>query len=397
MENIFITEINIKKIRHLENIDIKLSDTHKKHLILTGKNGSGKTSVLDTIANYLDYAKPEEQSEKNFAAYEKRIFEYTKALDQAHTNASSDINLSFNTSWEQLKEEHLQGRLLLAYYKCDREFRADISGHVEKVFLDTAYTMSDAPKELFVKYLVDLKVTEALSKNNSNEAKANSISEWFVQFEKLLRIIFEDPTLELRFDEDRFSFFICQKGREPFDFNCMSSGFSAIMDIVLDIMMRMVKIKGRIFEFDLPGIVLIDEIETHLHLELQKKIMYILTKLFPNVQFIVSTHSPFILNSLDDVVIYDLENHILVENGLTDIPYDGIVKGYFQVDILSEKLKEKFDKYKSLVHKETLTDDDFEEIAELEMFLDEIPDYLALDITTEYQRLKEELEQREDI
>ena len=43
------------------------------------------------------------------------------------------------------------------------------------------------------------------------------------------------------------------------------------------------------------------------------------------------------------------------------------------------------------------TDDDFEKIAELEMFLDEIPDYLALDITTEYQQLKEELAQREDI
>ena len=177
----------------------------------------------------------------------------------------------------------------------------------------------------------------------------------------------------------------------------MSSGFSAIMDIVLDLIIRMVKKKGRIFEFDLPGIVLIDEIETHLHLELQKQIMHILTCLFPNIQFIVSTHSPFVLNSLDNVVIYDLENHIIVENGLSDVPYDGIVKGYFQVDTLSDTLKNKFQQYKTLVQKPKLTDDDFEKIAELEMFLDEIPDYLALDITTEYQQLKEELAQREDI
>ena len=162
-------------------------------------------------------------------------------------------------------------------------------------------------------------------------------------------------------------------------------------------MIRMVKKKGRIFEFDLPGIVLIDEIETHLHLELQKQIMHILTCLFPNIQFIVSTHSPFVLNSLDNVVIYDLENHIIVENGLSDVPYDGIVKGYFQVDTLSDTLKNKFQQYKKLVQKPELTDDDFEKIAELEMFLDEIPDYLALDITTEYQQLKEELAQREDI
>ena len=162
-------------------------------------------------------------------------------------------------------------------------------------------------------------------------------------------------------------------------------------------MIRMVKKKGRIFEFDLPGIVLIDEIETHLHLELQKQIMHILTCLFPNIQFIVSTHSPFVLNSLDNVVIYDLENHIVVENGLSDVPYDGIVKGYFQVDTLSDTLKNKFQQYKTLVQKPELTDDDFEKIAELEMFLDEIPDYLALGITTEYQQLKEELAQREDI
>ena len=125
--------------------------------------------------------------------------------------------------------------------------------------------------------------------------------------------------------------------------------------------------------------------------------MHILSCLFPNIQFIVSTHSPFVLNSLDNVVIYDLENHIIVENGLSDVPYDGIVKGYFQVDTLSDTLKNKFQQYKTLVQKPKLTDDDFEKIAELEMFLDEIPDYLALDITTEYQQLKEELAQREDI
>ena len=158
--------------------------------------------------------------------------------------------------------------------------------------------------------------------------------------------------MKLDFNEDTFSFMICQSGKEPYDFNCMSSGFSAIMDIVLDLMIRMVKKKGRIFEFDLPGIVLIDEIETHLHLELQKQIMHILTCLFPNIQFIVSTHSPFVLNSLDNVVIYDLENHIVVENGLSDVPYDGIVKGYFQVDTLSDTLKNKFQQYTTLVQKQ---------------------------------------------
>ena len=75
---------------------------------------------------------------------------------------------------------------------------------------------------------------------------------------------------------------------------------------------------------------MIDEIEAHLHLELQKKIMPILTGIFPNIQFIVTTHSPFILNSIENTVIYDLANHMLVNTpeGLSNIPYDGIVEGY---------------------------------------------------------------------
>ena len=161
--------------------------------------------------------------------------------------------------------------------------------------------------------------------------------------------------------------------------------------------MRMVNQTGRSFAFHLPGIVLIDEIETHLHLELQKNIMPLLTVVFPNIQFIVTSHSPFILNSLKDTVIYDLENHVLVEHGLDNVPYDGIVEGYFGADKLSDSLKEKFERYKNLVKKEGLSEEELDELAGLELYLDEIPDYLALDLTTEYQRLKIEFMSREDL
>ena len=96
----------------------------------------------------------------------------------------------------------------------------------------------------------------------------------------------------------------------------LSSGYAAILDIVVDLILRMERQLNRSFDFAISGIVLIDEIETHLHLELQKNIMKLLTTVFPNIQFIASSHSTFILNSLDDVVIYDLEKHLLVEQGL---------------------------------------------------------------------------------
>ena len=55
METLFyITEIMIESVRHLKNISIPINSDKIKHVILTGKNGSGKTSVLDAIASFLD-------------------------------------------------------------------------------------------------------------------------------------------------------------------------------------------------------------------------------------------------------------------------------------------------------------------------------------------------------
>ena len=140
---------------------------------------------------------------------------------------------------------------------------------------------------------------------------------------------------------------------------------------------------------------MIDEIETHLHLELQKEILSLLVQMYPKIQFIVSTHSPFILSSIDNAVIFDLENKTLVLDGLANLPYEGIVEGYFETDRLSDELRNKFERYKNLVEKKHLSDAEYAEIVELEAALDEIPDYLALEFTTEYQRLKLEFENRE--
>lgn len=87
----------------------------------------------------------------------------------------------------------------------------------------------------------------------------------------MLRRIFEDDTLELVFEEDDFTFSIKMKDREMFDFNTLSSGYSAVLDIVLDLIIRMEHQTQKSFDFNMSGIVLIDEIETHLHIDLQKK------------------------------------------------------------------------------------------------------------------------------
>ena len=416
MENLFVSNIVIENVRHLNNIEISLSKEKRKHLIFTGKNGSGKTSVLEALTRYLNAAATSDRlikAQKYLERHTKELdtlqkngiknsqtLEAEKAVKQYKNeldNIKSGIDVDFNEPMDTLRYYFEKGQFILAYYKAERIFKAEVPKHFEKVNLKDHYLINESPRQLFVKYLLDLKVTEALSRNNGKNDKADSIKHWFVKFEDLLKRIFDDESLELIFEEEAFAFYIKTKNRELFDFNTLSSGFAAVLDIVLDIIIRMEKVTNRSFDFNISGIVLIDEIETHLHLELQKTILGLLTTFFPNIQFIVSTHSPFILNSLEDVVIYDLENGIKVENGLSNVPYGGIVEGYFNANEMSNTLKEKYERYKTLITKKDLDDDDFDEITDLELFLDEIPDYLALNITTEYQRLKIEFASREDV
>ena len=421
MDRTFITQIRIDSVRHLHDLTIPLSSDSPKHLILTGRNGSGKTSLLDALAtNIGNVAKSDaidsykasldsvnklifkEEALMEYAASEK-IAEYkmrVSGIKDRLDKKARGLFVDFNPSGSELRLQYSEGNFIIAYFDVNRGFKASSSNHIEKVELKDKYEMTEHPRELFIRYLADMKFTEAFARNNGNTEKADAIKAWFDKFEALLKDIFDDNTLRLVFNEETFSFDIIESGRDPFDFNTLASGFSAVLDIVADIMMRMAKKTNRSFVFNLPGIVLIDEIETHLHLELQKRIMPLLTTIFPKVQFVVSTHSPFILNSLSDVVIYDLEKHTCIneEEGLTDVPYSGIVEGYFDSDQLSIELKDKFNRYKELVGKgDALTDEEILETGRLELYLDEIPDYLALGISTEYKELKARLRNRKDL
>lgn len=413
MNQIFIKNMRIDKVRHLKNINIQISENECRHIILTGKNGSGKTSVLDAIAIFINsittgtnpaeivakindtkgrielYVKTQNED------YLQKDKDNLKYLTGQYINVTAGMWLDFNTSFTKIQKEFEAGRFIVAYYKADRVFSSVEPKHVEKVQLKSEYMINEMPRTEFIKYLLDLKMTQALAVTGGKKDKAHTISVWFENFNNLLKQIFNDESVEMVFDEDTFKFSIVMDGREPFDFNTLSSGYAAILDIVADLIIRMEKQINRSFDFNIPGVVLIDEIETHLHLELQKNIMKLLTTVFPNIQFIVSSHSPFILNCLDNVVIYDLEKNMFVKDGLSNVPYSGIVEGYFKADELSNELRNKFDAYKALVNKLNLDADDYEEIADLEMYLDEIPDYLALELTTEYQELKTKLRARE--
>ena len=258
MKNIFVTNIKIENVRHLKNIEITMPKDEMRHLILTGKNGSGKTSVLDAISRYLNVAASDRMTRVQYLLQymhllgkfqqqkvedgevikdEEAVSKYTNELNQIR----SGITIEFNEPADALQYYFEKGQFVLAYYKAERIFKADIPKHVEKVELKEKYSIEEEPRQIFIKYLLDLKVTEALARSNGNTSKSESIKKWFMKFEDLLRKIFDDGSLELVFEEETFKFFIKVKNRELFDFNTLSSGFAAVLDIVLDIIVRMEK------------------------------------------------------------------------------------------------------------------------------------------------------------
>ena len=93
----------------------------------------------------------------------------------------------------------------------------------------------------------------------------------------------------------------------------LSSGEIALMCLFGEIIRQADRLRNNIPLDQVEGVVLIDEIEKHLHIRLQKEVLPKLLKIFPRVQFIVSSHSPFLNMGLGDECpdtahVFDLDN-----------------------------------------------------------------------------------------
>lgn len=90
-----------------------------------------------------------------------------------------------------------------------------------------------------------------------------------------------------------------------------SEGEKAIITLIADIAYNLSIAKNFLIDNDFlksPGIVMIDEIETHLHPKWQREILPILSKLFPNIQFFIATHSPQIVASVKSESVFICDN-----------------------------------------------------------------------------------------
>ena len=388
MEEIFVTKLRINKVRHLENLEIPLSETERKHLILTGKNGSGKTSILEAL------------NERLYLIYLSNLQFVQNEIDSGNTDKIEDIiqygtNINDNedaffyfNKVELLPEKVTKEEFVIAFFKAKRKPGYHRSESIKKININDYYHQHETANRIFLDYLVYLRTEKSFAHEENDYEKVRQIDTWFTKFEDLLKDIFGEPNLKTSFDRKGFNynFLIKLPDRDSFDLTDLSDGYAAILDIVSELIMRMENKSSQVY--DLQGIVLIDEIETHLHIDLQKKILPFLTSFFPKIQFIVTTHSPFVLSSIDNAVIYDLEKQQIGISDLSGYSADGIIEGYFEQDKYSEKLKGQVSEYEILMGKDVLNDDESDKLYFLEKYFEELPKFLAPELQVKIQQIK---------
>ena len=384
MKEYFISEIDIEKLYHLSDIKIKLDSNKRQHLLLTGKNGSGKTSLLLEIEKFLRAINDEKLSQV-FDQYPTWINEAIKKVLSASSDSekyaadkdlkqclgflkkySDGVQINLN-QYEGLEMMYHNGKFITAYFPSERKAQFMRPNGVENITLENTYGIDESAGDILLKYMVHLKTQQAYARNEGDQTTANQIQKWFDRFDSALQILLDEESIHIEYDYKKYNFKIRQNGREPFSFNELSDGYSSVIYIVSDLILRMDKnwlLEDKISEYDYQGIVLIDELETHLHIELQKKIFPFLTKFFPRIQFIVTTHSPYILNSISNAKAYDLERQVELDN-LSGFSSDDLAEGYFEADAYSDELKNSLNRYEELCLRNDLTEDERAERAEI--------------------------------
>lgn len=384
MKEYFISEIDIEKLYHLSDIKIKLDSNKRQHLLLTGKNGSGKTSLLLEIEKFLRAINDEKLSQV-FDQYPTWINEAKKKVLSASSDSekyaadkdlkqclgflkkySDGVQINLN-QYEGLEMMYHNGKFITAYFPSERKAQFMRPNGVENITLENTYGIDESAGDILLKYMVHLKTQQAYARNEGDQTTTNQIQKWFDRFDSALQILLDEESIHIEYDYKKYNFKIRQNGREPFSFNELSDGYSSVIYIVSDLILRMDKnwlLEDKISEYDYQGIVLIDELETHLHIELQKKIFPFLTKFFPKIQFIVTTHSPYILNSISNAKAYDLERQVELDN-LSGFSSDDLAEGYFEADAYSDELKNSLNRYEELCLRNDLTEDERAERAEI--------------------------------
>ena len=134
---------------------------------------------------------------------------------------------------------------------------------------------------------------------------------------------FEEDDIVVQFDNDRFPF------------RSLSDGQRNMAATAADIAMRCTQLNPQLNELarqETPGVVLIDEIDLHLHPRWQRGVIRDLRRTFPRLQFIATSHSPFIVQSVSDGSVINLDTEDCTSESPGELSIEDVAESIMGVD-----------------------------------------------------------------
>ena len=338
-----IQKLGLHNFRRFEDIEI---DFDPRLTVIIARNGQGKTSVLDGVAVALgtyvgafDMGKAThiEKSDARIARmndqgdgeaqYPVRVRAHFKLpvgsgnyeIERELTGPKNRTTVSGARALTEYGEE-LQGMLraewqiarplpLVAYYGTGRLWKTHKNMERKQV-LSASRTMGYenclSPASNFVQcqqWMAKATFAEWDEQRRPPEQRlSGDMGERLAAIQDAVNaVLAEERWSDFRYSpaHEELTMFNPEAGRLPV--SLLSDGVRAMVAMVADIAFRCVRLnghRGRKAVRETPGIVLIDEVDMHLHPAWQQRVIGALLQAFPLVQFIVTTHSPQVLSTV---------------------------------------------------------------------------------------------------
>ena len=161
----------------------------------------------------------------------------------------------------------------------------------------------------------------------------------------------------------------------------LSLGYKTLIAWVVDFAKRLLDRYGNNEPLTKPAICLVDEIDLHLHPKFQRTIIQFLTETFPNTQFIVTAHSPLIVQSAGDaniILLKQVGDEVHVENDPVDVHtwrLDQILSSelFGGISGRSPQVEEKIERRRELIRQNQLNKEEKKELQQLEEEMNYLP------------------------
>ena len=343
------SEINIEGLRGVGNVELRL-DQNQRVYTLFGANGVGKTKCLEAVffctlflnTGFLSFASSVGQSVRRGTATMTRLMLNGKeALKSQDVHGQSHISLThlFKLNQQLLHE------IPIVYLGASQRSSIEVLGTTNTQLGDFQHRRKNAMQLIALAMsqgeLASLGMSEKL--RSWVIARAQSVNPYQqlsdnrkIEIDSLLELLHGlddriDPTF-LQIDGENQVFL--KVAGDTRELGQLSSGFASAVKIMQAIISGYSAFTNETNLTHVRGIVFIDEIESHLHLEWQSKIVVLLKKMLPNTTFFIATHSPLVLTQLEEGEAYQLVRD----------PSDGVVRSHMikspnkqaMVDILRE-------------------------------------------------------------